>query len=94
MTEGILGQCLGFESFVSSPASSIKASQFERVGASVTAISLVHSHSVKSLLAERYTKHPSDGNVWLQTLYATLLGQFFPKPRGGEIMRNKLYISL
>lgn len=40
-----------FESFVSSPASSTKASQFEGAGASVEAISLVHSHSVKSLLA-------------------------------------------
>lgn len=48
---GMLGQCSGFESFVSSPASSTKASQFGGAGASVEAISLVHSHSVKSLLA-------------------------------------------
>lgn len=40
-----------FESFVSSPASSTKASQFGGAGASVKAISLVHSHSVKNLLA-------------------------------------------
>lgn len=51
MAGGMLGQCRGFESFVSSPASSTKASQFEGAGASVKAISLVHSHSVKSLLA-------------------------------------------
>lgn len=29
-----------------------------------------------------------------QTLHATLCGQFFPKPRGGEIVRTTLYISL
>lgn len=29
-----------------------------------------------------------------QTLHATLWGQFFPKPRGGEIVRTTLYISL
>lgn len=38
---------------------------------------------------------PLEGRcVGFQTLYATLLGHFFPKPRGGEIMRNKLYISI
>lgn len=47
MAGGMLGPCRGFESFVSSPASSTKASQFEGAGASVEAISLVHSHSVK-----------------------------------------------
>lgn len=61
MAGGMLGRCRGFESFVSSPASSTKASQFGGVGAGVKAISLVHSHSFKSLLAWRYTKHPSDG---------------------------------
>lgn len=29
-----------------------------------------------------------------QTLHATLCGQFFPKPSGGEIVRTTLYISL
>lgn len=30
----------------------------------------------------------------VQTLQATLCGHFLPRPRGGEITRNKLYISL
>lgn len=51
MANGMLGQCRVFESFVSSPASSNKASQFGGASASVKAISLVHSHSIKSLLA-------------------------------------------
>lgn len=93
MADGMLDNAMALKALF--PASSTKASQFGGAGASVKAISLVHSHSVKSLFAKRYTKHPSDKNVWyLQTLYATLLGQFFPKPRGGEITRNKLYISL
>lgn len=29
-----------------------------------------------------------------QTLQATLWGHFLPKPRGGSITRNKLYMSL
>lgn len=55
MACGILGQCRGFESFVSTPASSNKASQFGRAGASVQASSLVHSHSVK-ILWQRITQ--------------------------------------
>lgn len=43
--------------------------------------------------------HRKEGQSgWLtwgnQTLHATLWGQFFPKPRGGEIVRTTLYISL
>ena len=34
------------------------------------------------------------GVIWVQTLHATLCGHFLPRPRGGEITRNKLYISL
>lgn len=58
MAGGMLGQCHGFESFVSTPASSTKASQFEGAGARLKAISLVHSHSVKKFLGIEVHKAP------------------------------------
>lgn len=95
MANGMLRQYRGIESFVSSPPSSNKARQFEGASSSVEVISLVQSHSVK-ISWHRGTQSTLETEMswYLQTLYATLLGQLFPKPRGGEITRNKLYISL
>lgn len=94
MASGMLGQCHGFESSVSSPAVSTKAKQFG--GRVLVKRRFYWCIAIPVKISwHRGTKYLDNINVWyLQTLYATLLGQFFPKPRGGEITRNKLYISL